>query len=224
MAFYVFTPGSWRGHRNWKHISVNAFWVTAKASLASQRFLQHLGLTACQLFARTIWVTIINQKGMQRSYGPFITWLAIVTESDKGRSSPCCSSRHCLLTDPGCPADHRACQEREWMVKPAACGLTVREVAHLPPYPLTAFPSLNSTKICSYGTPDCSSLSQTPPGSSLSIRAIVCVVSRSKDAERWLSPVNRGPLGQCNWRGQVDMIKLFLYPCPCGSTCYNQHL
>lgn len=137
---------------------MNAFWVTAKASLASRlRFLQHLGLTACQLFARTIWVTITNQKGMQRSYGPFITWLTIVIQSDKG-GLPMLQLKTRLVNWLWMPCRPQGLSRRGTrVVKPAGCGLTVREVAHLPPQPLTAFPSLSSTRICSCGTPDSSS-------------------------------------------------------------------
>lgn len=74
-----------------KHtLSVNPFSITAKVSLASQSFSNISDPLAGQLPARTLWQTVINGKGLEKSCGLFtveVTWLATVIQLSRDR--PC---------------------------------------------------------------------------------------------------------------------------------------
>lgn len=114
--------------------------------------------------------TITNQKGMQRSYGPFITWLTIVIQSDKG-DPPMLQLKTRLVNWLWMPCRPQGLSgEGVSSETSRLCGQRSGSCTS-PSTASDCIPSLSSTRICSCGTPDSSSLSQTPPGSSLSIGA-----------------------------------------------------
>ena len=217
LAFRVLIPGSWSGqktHNICEHLLGHS---------ESQLGLPNVSPTSGTHRQVSSW---LEQSGWQLSIRKSCRGLKVPLSHGSPQSYPLIMrdpphvpaqghllERPCSLTDPGHPADHRACREMVWVMKPAGCGLMAREVAHLPLQLLTALPHAQQHEglfmwhpWLLYPVPNFPWL--FPQHWS----PCVCCVSRSKGAERWLSPVNSGYLGQCCWGGlgQMEMIKLFL--------------